>query len=369
MKYLAALSVFVLLLFSSCQKQTKQSLDVDFEESMGKSGSDWSSIMEHKGNKERVALLKSVYDSKKPSNLSFCSQPKIPKIIHQIWLGPKTLPHYFWEYKKTWEQQHPDWEYRLWQDKDVENLDFELKDLFLRSSNYGEKADILRAELLDRFGGLYVDVDIECKKSFDELHEKYDFFAGLEPPHQGDFTQSAPHIVISNALIGASPHHPIIQDWKVRIRAGWDELEMRYPDSAKRVLLRAFYPFGEAVVSNISDPTRCNIVFPPTYFYPLTFTVVSKGRLKKMSFYKRQIQNVLSCFGKEKAPFVEIRPETMAVHYWGNSWVKSNEERLREMYKHLLQLEEQTRQNIQRLDQRLAELNDKMQMMNRENAA
>lgn len=358
MKNVISVCVLILLVLCSCGKQNESTTEVDFEESMGKGGSDWQSIVEHKGNKERVQLLKSVFDSQKPSKAIASTSAKIPKIIHQIWLGPKTLPNYFWEYKKSWEQQHPDWKYYLWQDKDAENLDFDLKDLFLKSSNYGEKADILRAELLDRYGGLYVDVDIECKKPFDELHEKYDFFAGLEPPHQGDFTQSAPHIVISNALIGASAHHPIIQDWKMRIRAGWDELEARYPDSAKRVLLRAFYPFGEAVVANIQDTTRCNIVFPPTYFYPLTFTVVSRGRLKKMSFYKRQMQNVLSYFGREKTPFVEIRPETMAVHYWGNSWVKSSEERLREMYKHLMRLEE-----------RVNQLNDQIQVMNREKAA
>src|SRR5439155_6027564 len=123
------------------------------------------------------------------------------------------------------------------------------------------------------------------------------------------------HLVISDALIGARPGHPIIKKWKEVIRARWDELEKKYPDGPKRVLLRAFYPFGEATVSCIADPQLVNIVFPATYFYPLTFSQVSKGRLKKLNFLKRSARNVVTFFGlKKPAPFVELQPETMAVH-------------------------------------------------------
>lgn len=363
--------IFSCLLLVACAKRQEAANEVDFEESLGKNSSDWQTILEHPGNKKRVTLLKDAFTAAK-SAPTRCERAKIPKVIHQIWLGPKSLPAYYWEYKRSWEKMHPGWEYRLWQDKDAEAFDFELKDLFNQSNNWGEKSDILRAEILQAYGGVYVDVDVECKKPFDELNEKYDFFAGLEPPHQGDFTQTAPHIVISNALIGSAAQHPIIKEWKMRMRQHWQELEDRLPDSAKRVLLRTFYPFGDAVMTKISDPSRINVVLPPTYFYPLTFSEVSKGRLKKLSFFKRQLRAIQACFGKEKAPFVEIRPETMAVHYWGNSWVKSYEERLREMYRHMMQGQTEMQQKIALLEERLALLeaeNATVILPEKENAA
>ena len=347
------------LFFSACEKKEKES-GADFEHCMGSGGPDWEALVHHRGSYERIQILKCAYDEKRSLP---ASERKIPKIIHQIWLGPKSPPSYYWEYKKGWEKRHPDWEYRLWLDKDVDALDFELKDLYNRSTSWGEKSDILRAEILDRFGGLYVDVDFENVKPFDELHMKYDFYAGLEPPHQGDLSQPAPHVVISDALIGAAPHHPIIKEWKVLMRKEWDVVEKRLPDSPKRVLLRTFYPFGDAVMKYIQDPCMSNIIFPSTYFYPLTFTQVSKGRIKKINFFKRQLQNIYSLFEKERPAFVELQPETMAVHYWGNSWVKSNEERFREMHRDLLSLESQMEQSRAKLEEEITELRKQVESL------
>jgi len=349
------------LLVSSCTSPEKGAEDVDFDESFGKKSIDWQSIVSHPGNRERITLVKKVYEKNSPSKVLNASSGKIPKILHHIWLGPKSPPSYFSEYKKSWEKNHPGWKFRLWKDKDVEDFDFELKDLYMRSTNWGEKSDILRAEILDRYGGMYADVDIECIKSFDSFVEKYDFFAGLEPPHQGDFTTEAPHIVISNALIGARTGHPIIKAWKQEIRARWDEVEKKLPDCAKRVLLRTFYPFGDAVSKNLINEKNTNIVLPPTYFFPLTFTEVSKGKLKKLPFFKRHFRSLMRAIKKkEEMPFVEIKPETMAVHYWGNSWVKSHEERIKEMYRHLCHFEDRTEQKLFELQEQIRELQAKV---------
>lgn len=334
---------FLLCTVIACTTEKESdSVNVDFEKSCGKGSSEWHSMMANAGNKKRLALLQEQYERVLPKMLTIaCEEAKIPKRIHQIWLGPKPLPGYFWAYQKSWQEQHPDWEYTLWTDKEVEALDFDLKALYLRSTNYGEKSDILRAELLDRFGGLYVDIDCECIQPFEKLHEQYDFYAGIEPPHQGDYTSQAPHLVISDAIVGAASNHPIIKEWKRLISLRWDDIEKKYPDSPKRVLMRTFYPFGEAASALLKDDKRVNIVFPPTYFYPLTFSHVSKGRIKKMGAVKQTLRSIVSLFRSTEEPFAELQPETMAVHYWGNSWVKSNEERFREMYQQILCLNAQ----------------------------
>jgi len=45
-----------------------------------------------------------------------------------------------------------------------------------------------------RFGGLYLDTDFECLKSFDELHARLDFFG---------FVSNVGALEISNGIFGA----------------------------------------------------------------------------------------------------------------------------------------------------------------------
>ncbi len=127
---------------------------------------------------------------------------KIPKIIHQIWLGG-FVPVKYVDWIATWHEHHPDWTIIMWMDEDIQNLNLVNKDLFLTAKNYGEKSDILRLELINMFGGLYVDTDYECLKPLDAFHYCNSFYvssAGIGECGVG----------IVNALIGASPRHPLI---------------------------------------------------------------------------------------------------------------------------------------------------------------
>lgn len=90
----------------------------------------------------------------------------IPKIIHQIWLGPKSPP---WNLMNTWRQNHPDWAYYLWRDSNRPILTAEKQ--FNRITSYTMKSDILRYELMFKYGGMYVDCDVLCLKPFDHLLE------------------------------------------------------------------------------------------------------------------------------------------------------------------------------------------------------
>ena len=69
-----------------------------------------------------------------------------------------------------------DYEIIEWSDN---NINFELKNKFLyeNTTNLGGKSDILRFEVLSKFGGIYMDYDFLQIKKFDDLLD-YDFFAG-----------------------------------------------------------------------------------------------------------------------------------------------------------------------------------------------
>ena len=99
----------------------------------------------------------------------------IPRVFHQIWVGPDPVLSGFDEWRESWARNHPGWELRLWTD---DNLPAGLRNpvVYERERHPVERADILRLELVYRFGGVYLDADLECRKPIDSLIKGLDFF-------------------------------------------------------------------------------------------------------------------------------------------------------------------------------------------------
>jgi mannosyltransferase OCH1-like enzyme len=121
----------------------------------------------------------------------------IPKIIHLVWVGgerPSKFDYLLSEIKRI----NDDYEVIEWNDS---NIDFELinKKVFDECKNLGAKSDILRFEVLYKYGGIYLDYDFLQLKKFDELLN-YDFFAGAH--------KTCPHEVW-NSIVGAVKNHYI----------------------------------------------------------------------------------------------------------------------------------------------------------------
>jgi len=108
----------------------------------------------------------------------------IPKIIHQVWVGPDPIPKYCQDCTKTWKALHPDYTYMLWTDNNLPDLPSDIKFFFNlhgKIKKYAFQADILRYYVVNKFGGIYADVDIECLKNFNNLFdENTDLFFTVE---------------------------------------------------------------------------------------------------------------------------------------------------------------------------------------------
>lgn len=57
-----------------------------------------------------------LYERNMPFVLIRQEKTKIPKIIHQIWLG-SPLPQKFKKLQASWIKMHPEWTYILWTDR------------------------------------------------------------------------------------------------------------------------------------------------------------------------------------------------------------------------------------------------------------
>jgi hypothetical protein len=342
------------LFFPGCSKQQKEKTacfspikEVSFDESMGKSETEFKFIFANSDDVARYEKVKALFEKNAPSKVAPSQNPKIPKIIHQIWLGPNLPPPYFANFQETLLRLHPDWEYHLWSEAQLEELNLDNWDLVEKAQNWGEKSDIIRCDLLDRFGGVYLDVDIEAYKSLTELHEKYDFYAGIEAPHKSATTLNRVWVGIS--IMASRPHHPIMVAWKRLIRNGWNDADLRFSSQVERSINHTFFPFTHAVMQEIDKPGNTDIIFPATYFYPLAQDHASKRRSFFRS-WREKFYDVLEKYHlKGPRAFCHPYPETIAVHYWQNSWLPTADSQLKEVQRVL----DAARKDIYKMQQKM----------------
>ncbi len=105
----------------------------------------------------------------------------IPKIVHYCWFGKNPLPELEMECLASWKEHMPEWEYKWWNE---ETFDIASAPLYVRQAyearKYAFVSDYVRLWALEKFGGLYIDVDFMVYRPFDELMNTYAAFAGYE---------------------------------------------------------------------------------------------------------------------------------------------------------------------------------------------
>ncbi|XXQ30064.1 Glycosyl transferase [Plasmodiophora brassicae] len=128
----------------------------------------------------------------------------IPQRIHQIWLGDlKGAPADMRRRASRIRDLHPDWDYRLWTDDDVIDMEMRRRDLFDAADTAVGRADVLRWEIMFQYGGVYLDVDFDVLSPLDDLVTRYSAFVGFG---------STGHVEIMNSVIGCTPRLSFASD-------------------------------------------------------------------------------------------------------------------------------------------------------------
>lgn len=108
----------------------------------------------------------------------------IPKIIHYCWLSGDAYPPDFAEYQKTWKKNLPDYEFVLWDTNRFDvNSSLWVKQAF-EAKKYAFAADYIRLYALYNYGGIYMDMDIEVLKPFDNILHERGILLGYETEEQ-----------------------------------------------------------------------------------------------------------------------------------------------------------------------------------------
>ncbi len=279
----------------------KGCLDIDFDTSMEFiAGVDnYEEKLERTSRKEAIRMmdfLRNLYNSNKRSPLPEKTGARIPKIFHQIWVGPLKPPAIFKKSQESIKKYHPDWEYKLWTDADIEDFKLFNKKYYEKSKNYGERSDIFRYEILYRYGGVYVDVDFVCLKPFDILHDSFEFYTSVMPLDCAD--------MLANGVIGSVPGHPILEECIVSLKDDWKKYTAIEKSPGRRMFMRAGpFHFQESFFEATKKNSYGCIALPKSYFFPINYS--DRGKLT------------------EKMISQLIKPEAFAIHYWQHSWSKA----------------------------------------------
>ncbi|MDE6621813.1 MAG: hypothetical protein K2K74_15265 [Lachnospiraceae bacterium] len=97
------------------------------------------------------------------------NKPLIPKKIHYIWLGKKTIPDNLQKCIDSWKRYCPDYDIIQWDESnyDVTKNDY-MKQAY-EAGAYGFVPDYARLDILYQYGGIYMDTDVEVIKSLDGM--------------------------------------------------------------------------------------------------------------------------------------------------------------------------------------------------------
>lgn len=207
--------------------------------------------------------------------------PLIPHIIHMIWLKGKY--EFQKGYLENWAELHPNFEIFLWTDyDDIPELpkNVVIKSIDIDNKHYhnikilGIKSDILRYIVLQKYGGIYVDInDFECFKSIESLTYQYDFIAGAETC----YADNMDCVLVNNAFIACTKNHEIINRLlRIIDQSQFDDTHKNLKE-LDDAICRFSGPilFRSVVLGYLIDPTIPNknrtMVLPSVYLYPSCF--------------------------------------------------------------------------------------------------
>jgi len=207
----------------------------------------------------------------------------IPKIIHYCWFGDNLKSELMLKCIQSWKNVMPDWKFIEWNNDNISHIDSKFLEEAIINKKWAFASDYVRLWALYHQGGIYLDVDVEVLKSFDDFL-KHDFFIGLE-----NVTKK---YSIGTATIGAKVGCEILKD----LLDNYNQNLFIKPDG------------------------RCDLTPNPKRFV--------KYFLEKFKFSPQNANNKITKVAQNAyiysteyfSPQNRISKNTYAVHYFADSW-------------------------------------------------
>lgn len=122
----------------------------------------------------------------------------IPREIHYIWFGGKRMPPSVEKTIASWKSVLPGYRITCWNEDNFDVRQHPWMESMYREGKFAFASDWARLFILQQNGGIYLDTDVEIRKSFDPFlaHET---FWGFEYD-----------CYLATCMIGSVPGHPLL---------------------------------------------------------------------------------------------------------------------------------------------------------------
>lgn len=180
----------------------------------------------------------------------------IPRLIHMIWVG-SSLPELYYRGPLSFASLNPEHQVHVWLDhptqKDFQKMRnihvrniteevFQTQDLIDKSTNMAMVSDIMRVELVLKYGGIYVDIDAVAKRPFGPIFDLP--FICLRPVEL-DKSQDEARGLIYNHVFGMNKDSSFLTNLLKVLRDNFDHstatIEKTGPHLWRKVLLQSKY--------------------------------------------------------------------------------------------------------------------------------
>jgi len=112
---------------------------------------------------------------KAPVNYRKNPSERIPRMIHTFWFSEHPedlanhLPKRYEKCLESWKKYAPDFEIKIWNQNNYHAINCPFYDQAIEEKCWAFASDYARADVLRRYGGIYMDLDVELLRPIDDL--------------------------------------------------------------------------------------------------------------------------------------------------------------------------------------------------------
>ncbi|MEH7884030.1 glycosyltransferase [Bacillus sp. JJ1609] len=205
---------------------------------------------------------------------------EIPKIIHYCWFGKGEKPEIVHRCMNSWKQHLHDYQFVEWNEDTFDNNANDYVKEAYQAGKYAFVSDYARVYGLYRYGGIYLDTDVEVFKSFNDLlhHES---FWGFEQENY-----------IATSTIGAAKGNPLVEIFLDSYRGkNFIKKDGSYDDLTNvAIVTDILMKQGLVMNGEYQEFAGLAAFYPQTYFSPYDYincrNFISENTYAMHHFYK-----------------------------------------------------------------------------------
>lgn len=186
------------------------------------------------------------------------------KYIHYCWFGNKKKPLFFNKIKKSWQKFLPNYKVIEWNEKnfDINYCNFSKK--AYQEKKYAFVSDIARIYVLYKYGGIYLDIDMEILKNINFLiNENKNIILGSE---------NNIHISGGIIIVNKKNNKHMKNLLNIYKKINFDKNNI-WNITFPKILTNYFKKLGyKENFKKIQILNKNIYIYPREYFYPLSYT-------------------------------------------------------------------------------------------------